>query len=105
MVMARPIPAARARAPKQRGPRTTLRLPEELARLADRRGKDEGISRNDVLVRFALIGAEQTARMEALKARAERRLAAWRTRSRSKSVSGFLAPSELESALRLWRQA
>lgn len=51
--MARQVQATRARAPKHRGPRTTLRLLEELARIAERRGKDEGISRNDVLVRFA----------------------------------------------------
>ncbi len=103
--MGREVQAARVRAPKQRGPRTTLRLPEELARIAERRGKDEGISRNDVLIRFALIGAEQTERIEALKARAENRLAAWQSRSKAKSVSGFLAPSQLEAAMQLWRHA
>ncbi len=96
--------AVRARAPKQRGPRTTLRVPEELARIAERRGKDEGLSRNDVLIRFALIGAQQTERMDALRDRAERRLAAWRSRSRTKAASGFLTPSEFEAAMRLWRQ-
>lgn len=103
--MARQVRTARPRAPKQRGPRTTLRVPEELARIAERRGKDEGLSRNDVLVRFALIGAEQTERMDVLRERAERRLAAWRSRSRTKAVSGFLTPSEFEAAMRLWRQA
>ncbi len=103
--MARQVRAARTRAPKQRGPRTTLRVPEELARIAERRGKDEGLSRNDVLVRFALIGAEQTERMDVLRERAERRLAAWRSHPRAKAVSGFLTPSEFEAAMRLWRQA
>lgn len=79
-------------------------MPEELARIAERRGKDEGLSRNDVLVRFALIGAEQTERMDVLRARAEWRLAAWRRRPRAKAVSGFLTPSEFETAMRLWRQ-
>lgn len=46
------------RAPRSDGPRTTVRLPEFLARVADQLASDLDVSRNDALVRLATRGAE-----------------------------------------------
>jgi hypothetical protein len=45
------------RAPRSEGPRTTLRVPDELAASADRLAEELGISRNDALLRLATRGA------------------------------------------------
>lgn len=45
------------RAPRSVGPRTTLRVPAELAAVADRLAAELGISRNDALLRLATTGA------------------------------------------------
>jgi hypothetical protein len=45
------------RAPRSEGPRTTLRLPDALAAVADRLADDLGISRNDAILRLATRGA------------------------------------------------
>jgi uncharacterized protein DUF2188 len=47
------------RAARAEGPRTTLRVPEDLAAVADRMAAELGISRNDALVRLAARGARQ----------------------------------------------
>jgi len=46
-----------ARAPRSEGPRTTLRLPEALAAVAERLARELDISRNDALLRLATRGA------------------------------------------------
>jgi len=45
------------RAPRSEGPRTTLRVPDELAAVADRLARELDISRNDALLRLATRGA------------------------------------------------
>jgi hypothetical protein len=64
-------PAA-ARAMPTEGPRTTLRVPEELARVAEALARDLSVSRNDALLRLAARGALQYER--------ERRIAELRDR-------------------------
>jgi len=46
-----------ARAPRSDGPRTTLRLPDALAAVAERLASELDISRNDALLRLATRGA------------------------------------------------
>jgi hypothetical protein len=51
------VGAAKRRAPRGNGPRTTLRLPDALAETAARLAEEVGISRNDALLRLATRGA------------------------------------------------
>jgi hypothetical protein len=51
-------PDVSPRAPRSTGPRTTLRLTDELAATAARLAKELGISRNDALLRLAARGAQ-----------------------------------------------
>jgi hypothetical protein len=60
------------RASRTEGPRTTLRVPEELARTAEALARELRVSRNDALVRLATRGARQYER--------ERRIAEQRDR-------------------------
>ncbi len=53
------------RSARTQGPRTTLRIPANLARLADAIAKSEGATRNEALVHLALLGAQQRSRLEA----------------------------------------
>lgn len=48
---------APARAPRSEGPRTTLRVPAQLAESADQLARELEISRNDALLRLATRGA------------------------------------------------
>jgi hypothetical protein len=48
---------AKRRAPRTEGPRTTMRVPESLARTAEALANELGVSRNDALVRLATRGA------------------------------------------------
>jgi hypothetical protein len=64
------------RAPRAEGPRTTLRVPDELAASADRLGEELGISRNDALLRLATRGARIYELEESIAARRAERWAA-----------------------------
>lgn len=69
--------------PRNGGPRTTLRLPEALAAVAQQVAARDGVSRNDAVVRLAELGAAHQQRLDAVAARAEERLTAWRARNRT----------------------
>lgn len=69
-------PRRPARAPRSDGPRTTLRLPDALAVVADRLAADLDISRNDALLRLATRGARLYEQELAIAARREARWAA-----------------------------
>ena len=56
------VPAAQRRAPRVEGQRTTLRVPDDLAGVAELLAQRLEISRNDALLRLAARGAEQYAR-------------------------------------------
>jgi hypothetical protein len=62
----------------------------------------EGISRNEALVRLAELGVAQHQRLEAVADRADRRLSAWRARSRTPGGRHATA-DELEAAVALAR--
>lgn len=64
------------RAPRGDGPRTTLRLPQSLARIADQLAKDLEVSRNDAVLRLATRGAQLFAQEQKIRERRERRWAA-----------------------------
>ena len=95
--------ASRVRAPRQQGPRTTLRLPGDLAELAERDARARGLSRNDVLIQFVRLGAEQSARMSAIEARAQKRFAAWRSKSRPRKSTDFPTAEAWATAVARWR--
>lgn len=61
------------RSPRAKGPRTTLRLPAALAKLADEIARSDGATRNEALVQLALLGAQQRSRLDATAALAKRR--------------------------------
>ena len=65
-----------ARAPRSEGPRTTLRLPDALAALAERLARELDISRNDALLRFATRGARLYEQEESIAVRRAERWAA-----------------------------
>jgi hypothetical protein len=64
------------RAPRSAGPRTTLRLPEPLAAVAERLAEELKISRNDALLRLATRGARLYEQELSIAARREERWAA-----------------------------
>lgn len=66
----------RPRAPKTEGPRTTLRVPDELVASADRLAEELGISRNDALLRLATRGARIYELEQSIAVRREERWAA-----------------------------
>jgi len=71
-VMGGPLP----RAPRSEGPRTTLRLPDELAAVAGRLARELEISRNDALLRLATRGARLYEQEQSIAARRAERWAA-----------------------------
>lgn len=72
--LAMPKPAPRA--PRGQGSRTTLRLPESLAVVADRLADELNISRNDAVLRLATRGAQLYEQELSIAARREQRWAA-----------------------------
>jgi len=65
-----------ARAPRSEGPRTTLRLPDALAAVAERLARDLDISRNDALLRLATRGARLYEQEQSIAVRRAERWAA-----------------------------
>ncbi len=86
------------RRPPEAGPRTTLRLPPGLASLAQALAARDGVSRNDAVIRLAEVGAAHQLRLDAVAARAETRLAAWRGGDAA-GGDRFPTADELEAAL------
>lgn len=64
------------RAPRSEGPRTTVRLPDVLAAVAERLARELKISRNDALLRLATRGAQLYELEQSISLRSERRWAA-----------------------------
>lgn len=85
------------RSARTQGPRTTLRLPANLARLADAIARSEGATRNEALVHLALLGAQQRSRLEATAALAKRRTEGIRQRRLSAipAAEGFPSDEDL----------
>jgi uncharacterized protein (DUF1778 family) len=81
---------ARRRAPRRDGRRTTLRLPDELAAVVDEAAAEAGTTENDVVVLFALKGAELYARRRATSKRGEER---WRAVSAGHAASTAPLPA------------
>jgi hypothetical protein len=65
-----------ARAPRSEGPRTTLRLPDALAAVAERLARELDISRNDALLRLATRGARLYEQEQSIAVRRAERWAA-----------------------------
>jgi len=65
-----------ARAPRSEGPRTTLRLPDALAGVAERLARELDISRNDALLRLATRGARLYEQEQSIAVRGAQRWAA-----------------------------
>jgi len=84
--------------PRNAGPRTTLRLPEALAAVAQQVAARDGVSRNDAVVRLAELGAAHQQRLDAVAARAEERLMAWRGCNRT-GAGRLPTADELEVAV------
>lgn len=71
--MTRPPPA---RAPRSEGPRTTVRLPDALAAVAERLARELDVSRNDALLRLATRGARLYEQEQSIAVRRAERWAA-----------------------------
>jgi hypothetical protein len=65
-----------ARAPRSEGPRTTLRVPDDLAGTAGHLADELGISRNDALLRLATRGAQLYEQEQSIEVRRAERWAA-----------------------------
>jgi len=68
--------SASPRAPRSEGSRTTLRLPDTLAVVAERLARELDISRNDALLRLAARGARLYEQEQSIAARRAERWAA-----------------------------
>ena len=84
---------SRKRAPRREGRRTTLRLPDELVALAGEAAPELGTTENDVIVLFALEGADLYARRREAARRGEER---WQALLRSESAATAGLPSLAE---------
>ena len=93
----------RTRSARTQGPRTTLRLPANLARLADAIARSEGATRNEALVQLALLGAQQRTRLEATAALAKRRTDGIQRRRMSgiPAAEGFPSDEDLARLIEL----
>jgi len=83
---------------RKQGPRTTLRVPAGLARLADEIARAEGATRNEALLELAVLGAKQRSRLLATEALARRRVAGIDARRRKRVTRGTGYPTEEELA-------
>lgn len=87
------------RAPRTEGPRTTLRVPDELAASADRLGEELGISRNDALLRLATRGARIYELEESIAVRRAERWAAVLPGVVDMEAADFPSPEEARAAV------
>jgi hypothetical protein len=87
------------RAPRAEGPRTTLRVPDDLADTADRLGMELGISRNDALLRLATRGAQLYALEQSIAARRAARWAAVVPGDVDMTQADLPSPAEIEDIL------
>jgi hypothetical protein len=87
------------RAPRTEGPRTTLRVPDELAASADRLGAELGISRNDALLRLATRGARIYELEESIAVRRAERWAAVVPGAVDLEAADFPSPEEARAAI------
>jgi hypothetical protein len=86
------------RAQRSEGPRTTLRLPDALAEVAERLARELGISRNDAVLRLATRGAQLYEQERTI---AERRAARWAAvvpGSVDLDAAAFPSPEEMRAA-------
>lgn len=84
-----------SRAPRSDGPRTTLRVPDTLAEVADHLAGELGISRNDALLRLATRGAQLYEQERLIETRRAARWAA--VRPGAVDLDGALLPSPDEA--------
>lgn len=91
-----PARAGRTRAPKTVGRRTTLRVPEELDRVAETLAAALGTTRNDAFVLLAQAGANELARRRARVERSRELVA------RFESEEGPIPDDLLAEVDRLW---
>lgn len=91
--------ATTSRAPRSHGPRTTLRVPESLAEVADRLARELEVSRNDALLRLAARGARQYQQEQQIAERRERRWAAVVPGIVDIDQADFPSPGEAEEAV------
>ncbi len=87
------------RAPRTEGPRTTLRVPDELAGSADRLAEELGISRNDALLRLATRGARIYEFEQSIAVRREERWAAVVPGVVDMGADNFPSPEEARAAV------
>jgi len=92
-------PRPPARAPRSQGPRTTLRLPDALAVVAERLARELDISRNDALLRLATRGARLYEQEHRVAVRRAERWAAVVPGIFDIECGGFPSPAEARDAV------
>lgn len=88
-----------ARAPRSEGPRTTLRLPDALAAVAERLARELDISRNDALLRLATLGARLYEQEQSIAVRRAERWAAVVPGAIHIDHADFPSPEEARDAI------
>ncbi len=88
-----------ARAPRSEGARTTLRLPDALAAVAERLARKLEISRNDALLRLATRGARLYEQEQSIAARRAERWAAVVPGAVNVEQADLPAPDEARDAI------
>jgi hypothetical protein len=96
-------PQPRRRARRYDGPRTTLRLPAELAALAEEVAREQGTTPNDALVLLALEGAQLYTRRRELERTAQARRRAF-VESFPPATSTYPSLEEMQEAALLMRR-
>jgi len=92
-------PRPPARAPRSEGPRTTLRLPDTLAAVAEHMARELDISRNDALLRLATRGARLYEQEDRVAVRRAERWAAVVPGIVDIEYGGFPTPAEARDAV------
>ncbi|MGH2947164.1 MAG: hypothetical protein ACRDPC_13060 [Solirubrobacteraceae bacterium] len=88
-----------SRAARTEGPRTTLRVPEGLARTAEALARELSVSRNDALLRLATRGARQYERERSIAELRDRRWDAVLASLGDPSEGDFPAPEAAQTAV------
>jgi len=88
-----------SRAPRSKGPRTTLRLPDALADVAERLARELDISRNDALLRLATRGARLYEHEQSIAVRRAERWAAVVPGVLDVDHADFPTPSQAQQAI------
>lgn len=92
-------PAVRQRAPRRKGRRTTLTVPDELAAAAERFAAAMRTTTNDAIVRLAMRGATLLEQEREIERVAAQRRAAMLEAARASHPREFPSPEEAERAV------